>query len=148
MYRFGPHSTSQIATIRPELQKICRVAIQWLNISVLDGYRNERDQNLAYSKGHSTKKWPDSLHNIYPSPAVDLALWPINWEDLERFSFFAGQIIAIARDLRIPVIWGGDWDSDTFVKEHSFIDRPHFQLIHWKENTNGNTIGNLSWKTH
>jgi hypothetical protein len=28
-------------------------------------------------------------------------------------------------DLRIGV----DWDGDLFVKEHSFVDRPHIEII-------------------
>jgi hypothetical protein len=53
----------------------------------------------------------------------------IKWDDLEGFTLLAGLIkgIGIMKGYNLRV--GTDWDGDLFVKEHSFIDRPHIEYI-------------------
>ncbi len=55
-----------------------------------------------------------------PSLAVDLAPYPIDWNDLKRFHELAGRILEVAALLDIPLTWGGHW--------HSFKDYPHYEL--------------------
>ena len=33
--------------------------------------------------------------------------------------------------MNIKLRWGGDWDRDTQVKDNSFDDLLHFELIKW-----------------
>jgi peptidoglycan L-alanyl-D-glutamate endopeptidase CwlK len=80
-------------------------------------------------EGKSKTRWPTSKHNAVPSLAVDLVPCPVDWKDRERFILLAGIVIGIAWKLGIPVRWGGDWDGDSNIAEHSFQDLPHFELI-------------------
>ena len=55
----------------------------------------------------------------------------IRWDEksLPRWYYFGGIVVDIARWKKIPIRWGGDWDMDTYVKDQSFNDLPHFELI-------------------
>ena len=54
--------------------------------------------------------------------------YPIDWEDRERFSYFAGFVKGVAWRLNIRVRWGGDWDGDTELSDNNFDDLVHFEL--------------------
>lgn len=59
---------------------------------------------------------------------MDAAPFPIDWKDLPRFTLFAGFVLGTASEMGIGVRWGGDWNSDTQVKDESFRDLVHFEL--------------------
>ena len=70
----------------------------------------------------------EGLSNANPSRAVDVAPYPIDWSDRERFTYFAGFVKGIASQMGIDIIWGGDWDNDTDLKDNGFDDLVHFEL--------------------
>ncbi len=43
------------------------------------------------------------------SDAVDVAPWPIDWEDVVRFQVVASFILAAAMRLGVRLEWGGLW---------------------------------------
>ena len=128
-YYLGKTSKRRRDTCTPRIITFCNELIKVVDFTVLCGHRGEKAQNKAYNSTpkRSSKEWPNSLHNRYPSPAIDLAPYPVDWDDEYRFAYFAGQAMQLARSLGIELIWGGDWDSDLYVKEHRLIDMPHFQ---------------------
>ena len=80
-------------------------------------------------------RWPQGKHNSMPSQAVDVAPYPINWHDRERFHYFAGYVMGVAERLRQEgkirsyLRWGGDWSMDTQVKDNRFDDLVHFEIV-------------------
>ena len=60
--------------------------------------------------------------------AVDLAPYPIDWEDRDRFHYMGGMIRGIAKQLNINVRWGGDWDSDGETRDNRFDDLVHVEI--------------------
>lgn len=78
--------------------------------------------------GFSKVRFPNSRHNVNPSLAVDVAPWPIDWMDTERFIYFGGYVKGIAAQLGIPIRWGGDWDGDFELKDNLFNDYGHFEI--------------------
>jgi peptidoglycan L-alanyl-D-glutamate endopeptidase CwlK len=69
-----------------------------------------------------------SKHNSKPSLAVDIAPYPIDWADDERFYFLAGIIKAASHQVGVKVRWGGDWDSDDDFHDQTFMDLGHFEI--------------------
>ena len=96
--------------------------------TIVCGHRGEKDQNEAYTRGNSQVKYPKGRHNANPSRAVDVAPYPIDWTDRDRFHYFAGYVMGIASQMGIDIIWGGDWDGDTDLKDNAFDDLVHFEL--------------------
>ena len=128
MARFGKSSKRRLATCHEDLQEIFNEVIKYFDCSVLCGHRGEEDQNKAFESGHSKVKWPKGRHNHNPSIAVDVAPYPIDWDDRERMTYFAGMVMGIEKAKGIGLRWGGDWNQNTDLKDNSFDDLPHFEL--------------------
>jgi peptidoglycan LD-endopeptidase CwlK len=140
MPSYSQRSAERLAQCHPDLQTIFNEVVRHYDNSVLCGSRPPEEQNLAVREGRSKTPWPRSNHNVdgvrrTTSWAVDAAPYPIDWQDGKGFALFAGRVLEIARRLhseghvRYQLRWGGDWDSDGNVREHSFFDGPHFELV-------------------
>lgn len=134
MYHFGKTSLERLETCHPDLQKVMHEAIKITDFTVLCGHRGEESQNQAYREGRSKLVFPKSKHNAFPALAIDIAPWPIAWDDREQFYYTAGIIIGVARSLEIPLRHGGDWDSDGRITDNTWDDLPHFELYERRQN--------------
>ena len=128
MARFGKRSRNNLNTCDKRLQDLFNEVVKHFDCSVLVGYRGRNEQNTAYESGHSKVKWPNGKHNKKPSFAVDVAPYPIDWEDRERFIYFGGFVKGCAYRMNIPLRWGGDWNSDTQLSDNKFDDLVHFEI--------------------
>lgn len=128
MPSFSKTSQERLATCHPVLQEILNEAIKDVDFSVICGHRNKADQDKAFNEGKSTKRWPNSKHNRLPSVAVDVAPYPIRWNDRAAFARLFGYIERIAHEKGYKLRWGGDWDGDWNTEEERFIDMPHIEL--------------------
>lgn len=129
MPSFSKQSKDHLAQCHPDLQLLFNDVIEHFDCSVICGHRGEAEQEKAFSEGKSKARFGQSKHNQYPSIAVDVVPYPVNWEDRERFALFAGFVLGRAIDLGINVRWGGDWDRDTQIADEIFLDMPHFELM-------------------
>ncbi len=128
MPRFSQRSLERLSTCTPEVQHLMGEVIKGKDCTILCGHRNKEDQNEAVRTGASKKPWPTSLHNQNPSPAVDVAPYPVDWGDKTRFARFFGYVEAVAERLGYDVRWGADWDRDGYTKDESFVDMPHIEV--------------------
>lgn len=128
MKQFDKMSSAKLDTCHPDLQKLFKVVLQGFDCRIIEGHRNEADQNKAFAAGKSKLKWPNGEHNSIPSRAVDVTPSPIDWNDTARFYYFAGYVKAIAENLSLSIRWGGDWNGNTQVKDENFKDLVHFEL--------------------
>ena len=129
MPKFGNTSKRRLATCDEDLQELFQEVVKFFDCSILEGHRGEETQNKYFDEGKSQVKWPDGKHNSSPSTALDVAPYPIDWDDTDRFYYFAGFVKGVAFNIGIPIRWGGDWDDDTDVKETKFKDLVHFELM-------------------
>ena len=118
-----------------DLQLIAEKVSEEYPCVVISGHRGKDEQNLLFHSGRSKLEFPDSKHNEMPSEAIDIIPFPVNWTDRESFYSLGGYIRGIAKRLLEEglithrVRWGGDWDNDFNLKDQSFIDLPHVELI-------------------
>lgn len=104
-------------------------ALQIMDCSVIEGHRGQELQDKYFAEGRSFKKFPDGKHNSIPSQAVHALPYPIDWKDTRRMTLFAGIVLAVGHMKGIRIRWGGDWDMDTEVKDNTFDDLAHFELM-------------------
>lgn len=121
MPKFSTKSLKQLETCAVSLQTIAHGAIKVYDFSVLQGYRGQKEQDEAFKRGASKLKFPFSRHNKYPSHAMDLVPYPIDWEDLNRFFELSGVIKTIAYQNNIRIKWGAEWAT--------LKDYPHWELV-------------------
>ena len=129
MAKFGPKSIAALETVHPDLRKLAEEAILVMDHSVLEGYRDQAGQDKAFAEKRSTKQWPNSKHNRLPSPALDVAPYPIDWKDTAAFARLFGIYEALAFKHGIKIRWGADWNNNGRTADEKFIDMPHIELI-------------------
>ncbi len=139
MPKFSQRSLSNLNTCHKDLQVLFAEVIKTFDCIVTEGHRNKQDQNKAFASGNSKLKWPNGKHNKSPSMAVDVYPYEpkiaVDWKDNQRFHYFAGYVMGVAEQLKLQgkishsIKWGGDWDRDTEIKDESFRDTGHFEII-------------------
>ena len=123
-FKFGERSESRLQGVHPDLVKVVRRALEIskVDFAVLEGVRPiERQQELVKSGASQTMK---SRH--LTGHAVDIAPFvgnQVRW-DWPLYYKLAEAMYAAARELNVPIEWGGRWTS--------FPDGPHWQLP-WKD---------------
>ena len=129
MPKFGKRSKERLETCDNRLQLVFNEVIRYVDCSILEGHRSGERQNKLFEEGKTKVKYPNGRHNANPSRAVDVAPYPIDWDDRERFHLFAGFVIGVAQNMGINLRWGGDWIRNFEVDDNNFDDFPHFELM-------------------
>ena len=128
MPRFSRKSKGKLNTCDDRLVKLFNEVVKGFDCTVLEGHRGKEKQNAAYDKGNSKLRYPKGKHNKNPSIAVDVAPYPIDWADRDRFHYFSGYVLGIASQMGLNIRWGGDWNQDTKTKDIKFDDLVHFEI--------------------
>ena len=128
MPRFGRKSKERLASCDPQLQELFNEVIKHIDCSVLEGHRSGERQNKLYDEGKTKVHYPNGRHNANPSLAVDVTPYPVDWEDRERQTLFAGFVLGIANSMGIKIRWGGDWNMDFHVQDNKCDYFPHFEI--------------------
>jgi peptidoglycan L-alanyl-D-glutamate endopeptidase CwlK len=124
---FSEASQGKLLTCTPNIRAVCYEVIKSYDFTVIYGHRGELAQNHAFDMGYSKVRYPNSKHNKWPSQGIDIAPWPINWNDKESFYYLAGRMMQAADSLGISLRWGGDWDMDQDLHDQNFFDLGHFE---------------------
>lgn len=119
-WRFSQRSLRRLRGVHPDLVKVATRAldISPLDFAVMEGLRT-RERQLALVKSgasHTLRSRHLTGH------AIDLGAWvddEFRW-DWPLYDLLAGAMKHAARELAIPLEWGGDWKS--------LRDGPHYQL--------------------
>ena len=125
MPKFGKHSKKRLETIHPDLQRLLKEAIKYFDFTVIEGTRTIQRQKYLKKTGKTKTIKSKHLDGL----AVDIAPYPIDWVNIERFIYLAGWVKGIASQMNIDIRWGGDWDNDTRLKNNIFDDYVHFELM-------------------
>jgi len=118
-FALGAKSLARLEGVHPDLVRVVKRAIEItpVDFTVTEGLRTvERQRALVAAGASQTMK---SRH--ITGHAVDLAalvLGEVRW-DWPLYAKLAGAMKAAAKELAIPLEWGGDWKMK---------DGPHFQL--------------------
>ena len=129
MPKFGALSREQLDTCDERIQKVFNEVIKHFDCKIIEGHRGESLQRLYFRQGKSKVDWPNGAHNFYPSKAVDAMPYPVDWFDTKRMCYFAGFVMATALSMGIKLRWGRDWDGDTDLKDQTFNDGPHYEIV-------------------
>jgi len=122
MPEFSSTSLIRLGTCERDLQALFLCVVRERDCIILCGHRGEADQNKAFDEGKSKLRWPHGNHNKMPSRAVDVAPYPLDWDDKEAFVELSKVVKRHAKKMGIKVGWGGDWQG-------GFIDLPHWELV-------------------
>lgn len=119
MKKFSAASAKKLGTCAQSLQLLCNEVLQELDITVICGTRGEAEQQEAFKTGKSKLQFPNSKHNSLPSQAVDIAPYPVDWNDIKGFENMLTVVERCAEKLNIDIRLGRDF---------KFRDYPHVEL--------------------
>ncbi len=133
---WGKQSRKNIEELCSPLQRLldayADMAPSNMDLTIIEGHRDEETQRRAYASGKSSVLFPHSKHNSQPSQAFDFIPSPFNgrkdWSDGYRFARIAGALFLVAATKKIHIRWGGDWDQDGKSNDQSFMDLGHIEL--------------------
>lgn len=119
-FKFGKRSQDKLLGVHPDLIAVMDRAIELTEIdfAITEGVRTEERQKALVASGASTTMRSRHL----TGHAVDVAAFlgkELRW-DWPLYGKIAEVVKAAAKEVGVPVEWGGDWKS--------FPDGPHFQL--------------------
>lgn len=114
-------SMKRLSQCHDILQNLFSQVSRLTSIAILCGHRDKDEQETAFNLGNSKLHFPQSKHNQYPSLAVDVAPYPIDWQDIKRFQTLAELVRQVASDQYVEdnIEWGGDW---------KMRDYPHWEI--------------------
>jgi hypothetical protein len=124
MYKFGRKSKERLKGVDHRLIKVLDELIKIMDVTIIEGLRSEERQKELLEKGATKVKYSRHMEG----KAVDLAPYPIDWENRDGFHYMGGMIRGIAHQLGLKIRWGGDWDSDGDVKDNGFDDLVHIEV--------------------
>lgn len=149
MITLGPRSLDRLVGVHPDLVRVVKRAAALAeksdDFTVLEGVRTIETMQRYYGKGRTVAQcvakgvpakyaepskakvtWLEnplmSNHRVHPDRyghAVDLAPFPIDWNDLARFRRIGALMKKAASLEGVAMEWGGDWKR---------VDMPHFEL--------------------
>jgi peptidoglycan L-alanyl-D-glutamate endopeptidase CwlK len=136
MPKFSQSSFSKLSSCHIDLQVLFYEVIKNFDCTILEGYRNEKDQEEAFEKGNTKVHYPHGKHNRTPSLAVDVIPYPVDWKDSKLHLWFGGYVLGIAQMLKDQgkmthsLRWGGSWDGlGKLDKPGQLNDPVHFELM-------------------
>lgn len=125
--KLGTASLKRLKSVDPKLQEVCLKAFETMpfDITVLEGIRTSERQAELFKQGAS--KTMNSKH--LTGRAIDLAPYPVDWKDIDRFVVMSHHVLSAAKQLGVDVRWGGDWNRNGEWRDEKFLDCPHFELM-------------------
>lgn len=120
-FKFSERSERNLEGLHPDLVRVVRLTLtlSQIDFSIIEGLRTPDRQKQMMQEGYSQTLNSRHLtgHAVDLAPLVD---GEIPWLDWSAFAELAKTVKQAAKELNIPIIWGGDWTS--------LKDGPHFDL--------------------
>lgn len=135
-------SLARLDGVHPDLVRVVTraavIATTADDFTVLEGVRTPERQRQLYAQGRTKPgkvvTWTMNSNHFRNAKtgfghAVDLAPFPIDWNDIARFDRLAGLVFRAASIEGVTIRWGADWDRDGKPRERGESDSPHFELV-------------------
>lgn len=119
-YAFGATSRARLSQVHPDLQRVTELALSY---SPHDFMITEGTRTLARQKQLKAAGASQTLNSRHiTGHAIDFAVLvggKVRW-DWPLYGPVADAFKKAAKELNVPIIWGGDWKS--------LRDGPHIEL--------------------
>ncbi|CDT45854.1 Bacteriophage P7 related protein [Vibrio crassostreae] len=124
-FALSARSESRMIGVHGDLKRVVRRAIELtpFDFGITSGKRTAEEQNALFKKGASQLDGYSKKSRHQSGHAIDFVVYDENSKVTWGFSYYEQVSWAFkqaAKELNVPIIWGGDWVS--------FKDGPHVEL--------------------
>ena len=110
-FSFSQRSLQNLQGVHPDLVKVMTLSLAWspYDFAIIQGCRTQAEEDTLVAKGLSQTK--NSKH--LTGRAVDFFVY-VNGKGTWDTKYYAEVDVVIkktAKELNIPIIWGGDWKT-------------------------------------
>ena len=88
MYKFGRKSKERLKGVDARLVNVLNELIKIMDVTIIEGLRSEERQKELLAKGATKVKYSKHMEG----KAVDLAPYPIDWENRDGFHYMGGMV--------------------------------------------------------
>jgi len=123
MFKWGKASKKRLEECDLRLQALCNrmLSESEFDLTITCGHRGKDEQEKAFKEGKSKAHFGQSKHNSFPSRAVDIMPYPVNWDvDDVRWPKMVALAYESARIIGIKIRCG------YFFKD--LKDCPHIEI--------------------
>lgn len=124
MYKFGRTSKRRLKGVDARLVSVLNELIKIMDVTIIEGLRSKERQQELLAQGKTKTKYSKHIKG----KAVDLAPYPIDWDDREMFHYMGGMLRGLGKAMGVNIRWGGDWDSDGDINDNKFDDLVHVEI--------------------
>jgi|TARA_R100001480_G_scaffold65931_1_gene77717 peptidoglycan L-alanyl-D-glutamate endopeptidase CwlK len=128
MPKFGKRSIRRLKGVDSRLRNVLNELIKIMDVTIIEGVRSTEKQQEYFKKGKSKIDGINKKGQHQLGKAVDLAPYPIDWNDRDRMHYMGGMLIGIGHSMGYKLRWGGDWDRDGETKDNNFDDLVHIEI--------------------
>lgn len=136
-YAFGTASEAKLKTLHPDIVRVLRRAMsyQLMDFTIFETARSASQAAANAAKGTGIVNSKHLVQADGYAHAADVYPYPTSeagktiFQDTKRFNVLAGIILAAAKEEKVKIRWGGNWDGDNQFRDNSLEDLPHFELV-------------------
>jgi peptidoglycan L-alanyl-D-glutamate endopeptidase CwlK len=129
-FSFSKRSLHNLEGVHPDLAKVAHAALRVtpLDFGVIEGLRSGERQHELFLAGKSQLDWPTPPGHTpgrhLTGKAIDILAYVdgVGTWDEKPYETLAASFKAVAKDLGIPITWGGDW---THFKDFDHVELDH-----------------------
>lgn len=121
--------------LHPDMRRVVDMVMSWqvMDMTVIRTKTTPAEQAVKVAQGvsktHNSKHLPDENGH---AGAIDLAPYPIDWNDKKRFGILMGLMMAAAKVQGVQIRVGGNWDGDNDFHDNTPEDPGHFELVNFR----------------
>ncbi|PKG39699.1 M15 family metallopeptidase [Psychromonas sp. Urea-02u-13] len=124
-FALSSRSNTKMLGVENDLKKVTRRALELsaFDFAITSGHRTEAEQHDLYLKGHSQLDGVNRKSKHQHAKAIDFMAYDESGKptwDMHYYREISEAFKQASRELNIPIVWGGDWNS--------FKDGPHVEL--------------------
>lgn len=134
-FNLSKRSLQRSNGVDPRLINLIMLAIKRtpidFGVAYQGGKRTASEQHQLFLEGFSKCDGYEKLSKHQSGNAIDLIVFVGNKvvDNKEMLCVIAGVMFACAKELNIKIRWGLDWNENSDIRDNTFNDIYHYELI-------------------
>jgi peptidoglycan L-alanyl-D-glutamate endopeptidase CwlK len=135
IFKLSDRSLERMSGLNPKLINIVLLAIKRtpidFGVAWMGGMRTPQQQKELFDQGFSKCDGYKKLSKHQSGNAVDLNVFVGSKmvENKEMLCVIAGVMFSCASELNTELRWGLDWNKNGDIRDNTFNDQYHFELV-------------------